>query len=176
MTAVNRFCHFVINKNNKMCPQRLFQLQQGWLQVSIVRQATVCFSCGVGSPTIGEHGLVYILSNDRHLHQATVHLQIIHIGWVILSSPLLERLMWKNNNTTTDGKQYPDIEKHSAQILLLFSHLKILGMFILTAHLDSNQYIKIDWQKSSLPAFRLFTLTWSTNFWLWLDRLLVLNC
>jgi len=24
MTTVNRFCHFVINKNHKMCPKRFF--------------------------------------------------------------------------------------------------------------------------------------------------------
>jgi len=48
-------------------------------------------------------------------------------------------------------------------VLGLFSHLKIPGIFILTAHIGSNRYVKIDWQKSLLPAFRLFTLTWSTN-------------
>ena len=130
--------------------------------MSTVRQASVWFSC-VGSPTIGEHDLVYILSNNRHLHQATMHLQIIHIGWVILSSPLLERFIWKSNSIATDGKQYPDIEKHSAPPLGLFSDSKILGIFILTAHIGSNWYVKIDWQKSLLPGFQLFTLTWSTN-------------
>jgi len=30
-------------------------------------------------------------------------------------SPLPERFIWKSNSTATDGKQYPDIEKHSAQ-------------------------------------------------------------
>jgi len=30
-------------------------------------------------------------------------------------SPLQERFIWDSNSTTTDGKQYPDIEKHSAQ-------------------------------------------------------------
>jgi len=43
-----------------------------------------------------------------------------------------------------DGKQYPDTEKHSAQLLGLFSHLNILGIFILTAHIGSNRYAKID--------------------------------
>ena len=82
-----------------------------------------------------------------------MHLQITHIGCVIMSSPLLERFIWKSNSTAIDGKQYPDIEKHSAHPLDLFSRLKILGIFILTAHIGSNRYAKIDWQKSLLPAF-----------------------
>jgi len=32
-------------------------------------------------------------------------------------SPLPERFIWKNNSTATDGKQYPDMEKYSAQPL-----------------------------------------------------------
>jgi len=31
------------------------------------------------------------------MHQATAHMQIIHIGWAIMSSPLPERFIWKNN-------------------------------------------------------------------------------
>jgi len=81
-----------------------------------------------------------------------MHLQIIHIEWVIMSSPLLERFIWKSNSTATDEKPYPDIEKHSAQPLGLFPHLKILGIFILTAHIGSNRYVKINWQKSFLPT------------------------
>jgi len=38
--------------------------------VSTVGQATVCFSCGVGAPTISKH-LAYTLSNNRRLHQST---------------------------------------------------------------------------------------------------------
>jgi len=38
--------------------------------VSTVGQATVCFSCGVGDPTISKY-LVYTLSNNRRLHQST---------------------------------------------------------------------------------------------------------
>jgi len=39
--------------------------------VSIVSQATVCYCSGVEAPTIGESHLVYILSNNRRLHQST---------------------------------------------------------------------------------------------------------
>ena len=131
--------------------------------MSTIRQASVCFSCGVGSPTIGEHDLVYILSNNRHLHQATTHLQIIHIGWIIMSSPPLEGFIWKSNSTATDGKQYPDIEEHATPPLGLFCHLKILCIFILNAHIGSKWYVTIDWHKSLLPAIRVFARTWSAN-------------
>jgi len=30
-------------------------------------------------------------------------------------NPLPERFIWESNSTATDGKQYPDIETHSAQ-------------------------------------------------------------
>jgi len=71
--------------------------------VLTARQATVCFSCGVGGPAISEHDLVDIPSNNRHLHQASTHLQIIHAAWVIMYSPLFERCIWKSNSTATDG-------------------------------------------------------------------------
>jgi len=41
---------------------------------------------------------------------------------VNMFSPLPEKFVWKSNCTATDGKQYPDIENHSAQPLGLFSH------------------------------------------------------
>jgi len=42
-------------------------------------------------------------------------------------------------------------------VLDLFSHLKILGIFVLTAHIGFIWYVQIDWWKPLLPAFRLFT-------------------
>jgi len=35
-----------------------------------------------GAPTISEHDLMYILSNNCRLHQAITRLQIIHVRWV----------------------------------------------------------------------------------------------
>ena len=106
-TAVNRFCHFVINKNHKMCPKRFFNYDK-------VNIRCLCYSCGVGVPTISKY-LVYTLSNNRRRHKALAN----HPRWmslVIMYSSLPERFIWESNSTATDGKQYPDIEKHSAQL------------------------------------------------------------
>jgi len=37
----------------------------------------------------------------RRLHQASTHLQIIQVGWVIRSSPLHEMCIWKSNSPAT---------------------------------------------------------------------------
>jgi len=63
--------------------------------VLTIRQATLCFSCGVGSPTIGEHDIVYILSNNRHLHKAAMHLQIIHLDELLCPDHCLKGLFEK---------------------------------------------------------------------------------
>jgi len=94
MRTVNTFWHFAINKNHKKGPKRLFQLRQGKLQVSTVRQATVCFSCGVGAPTISKPHLVCILSNNRHLHQASgVATQYTALGFLHEMPPLLNTVV-----------------------------------------------------------------------------------
>ena len=47
-------------------------------------QDTLLFFLWCRAPTISEHDFVYTLSNNRRLHQATTHLQIIHVRWVKL--------------------------------------------------------------------------------------------
>jgi len=53
MTTINRFYHFVMNKIHKMCQKRQTSFPTATrLTSGVDYQATVCFSCGVGAPTI----------------------------------------------------------------------------------------------------------------------------
>jgi len=84
--------------------------------VLTVGQATVCYSCAIGAPTISEPHLVYTPSNNRCLHQTTTHLQIIHVGWVTWLCLLhCLKSLFEKATVLSDGKEYSDIEKHSAQ-------------------------------------------------------------
>jgi len=71
-----------------------------------------------GAPTISGHDLVYTCSNNRHLHQAIMHLQIIHVRWFkLLCLVHCLKALFEKATAPSRRKQYPDIKKHSAQPL-----------------------------------------------------------
>jgi len=88
-----------------------------------------------------DHDLVYTLSNNCRLHQATTHMQIIHIRWDNLScvAHCLKDLFVRKQQHRHRQKTISRYRRALCTTVLgLFSCLKILGIFSLTAHIGSK--------------------------------------
>jgi len=88
------------------------------------------------------------------------------ISYIIMSSPLPEKFIWKSNSTARQKTTYRYRKAFCATSIGLFSHLKTFGILILTAHSSFRSFANIDWRKSFLSAFWIFTLTSSTHSFL----------
>ena len=93
------------------------------------------------------------------------HFQIIHVGWVKLLC-LVHCLKGSFEKATAPPQSENNIQIQKSTLHNRFGpifSLKILGIFVLTAHIGFRWYVKIAWWKPFHPAFWLFTLTWWTH-------------
>jgi len=136
--------------------------------VSTVRQATICYFGGVWAPTMSETSscLHFLQQPSPTLNHKTLANHPCWISYIIMSSPLPEKFIWKSNSTARQKTTYWYRKAFCATSIGLFSHLKTFGILILTAHSNFGSFANIDWRKSFLSAFWIFTLTSSTHSFL----------